>query len=112
VYGDCIGGGIGTNGFIEIKDCYFEGDNNVDRLAYYHGNNFHTQTDAQCKIVVTGNYFAGLGTFGLTKYGDSTKVSTAYVSNNSVGSALFVNSGSYAPQDNMRMIEWNNVVRS
>lgn len=112
MYTDCIGGGLGTNGLIEIINCYFEGDANATRLAYYHGNNYSGQTNAQCKLIVKGNYFAGLGTFGLTKYGDSTKVSTAYVSNNSIGSALFVNSGSYAPQDNMRMIEWNNVVRS
>ena len=112
MYSDCIGGGLGTNGMIEIKDCYFEGDPEDSRLVYYHGNNFSGQTNAQCKIVVTGNYFAGIGTFGLTKYGDSTKVSTAYVSNNSVGSPLFVNSGSYAPQDNMRMIAWNNEIRS
>lgn len=112
MYTDCIGGGLGTNGLIEIINCYFEGDANATRLAYYHGNNYRGQTNAQCKLIVKGNYFAGLGTFGLTKYGDSTKVSTAYVSDNSVGSALFVNSGSYAPQDNMRMIEWNNVVRS
>lgn len=112
MYTDCIGGGLGTNGMIEILNCYFEGDADATRLAYYHGNNFSGQTDAQCKLVVKGNYFAGLGTFGLTKYGDSTKVSTAYVSDNSVGSALFVNSGSYAPQDNMQMVAWNNVVRT
>ena len=112
MYSDCIGGGLGRNGLIEIINCYFEGDETDTRLVYYHGNNYGGQTDAQCKLIVKGNYFAGLGTFGLTKYGDSTKVSTAYVSDNSVGSALFVNSGSYAPQDNMRMIEWNNVLRS
>ena len=112
MYTDCIGGGLGTNGMIEILNCYFEGDANATRLAYYHGNNYSGQTNAQCKIVVKGNYFAGLGTFGLTKYGDSTKVSTAYVSDNSVGSALFVNSGSYAPQANMQIVAWNNEVRS
>lgn len=111
-YGDCIGGGIGINGLIEIRNCYFEGDPSVGRLVYYHGNNFITETNAQCKIIFTGNFLAGVGTFGVTKYGDSEKMTTAYVSNNSVGSPLFVNSGSYAPQDNMEMIEWNNIVRS
>lgn len=112
MYTDCIGGGLGTNGIIEIINCHFEGDDTATRLVYYHGNNYRGQTDAQCKIICKENYFAGVGTFGLTKYGDSTKVSTAYVSDNSVGSALFVNSGSYAPNDNMRMIAWNNEVRS
>ena len=112
MYTDCIGGGLGTNGIIEILNCYFEGDEDATSLVYYHGNNYNGQTNAQCKLIVKGNYFAGLGTFGLVKYGDSTKVSTAFVSDNSVGSALFVDSGSYAPQNNMQMIEWNNVVRS
>lgn len=112
MYTDCIGGGLGTNGLIEIVNCYFEGDETATRLVYYHGNSYNGQTDAQCKIICKGNYFAGVGTFGLTKYGDSTKVTTAYVSDNSVGSALFVNSGSYAPNDNMRMIAWNNELRS
>lgn len=111
MYTDCIGGGLGTNGLIEIINCYFEGDDTATRLVYYHGNNYSGQTDAQCKIICKGNYFAGFGTFGLTKYGDSPKVSTAYVSDNSVGSPLFVNSGSYAPNDNMRMIAWNNELR-
>ena len=111
-YTDCIGGGLGINGLIEIANCYFEGDDAATRLVYYHGNNYRGATDAQCKIICKGNYFAGVGTFGLTKYGDSTKVSKAYVSDNSVGSALFFNPGSYAPQDNMQMIAWNNEVRS
>lgn len=111
-YTDCIGGGLGTNGLIEILNCYFEGNPDAARLVYYHGNNYGGQTDAQCKIICSGNYFAGVGTFGLTKYGDSTKVSTAYASNNSTGSAMFVNSGSYAPNDNMQLISWNNELRS
>ena len=112
MYGDCIGGGLGINGLIEIRNCYFEGDANVERLVYYHGNNYSGATDAQCKMIVTDNYFANSGSFKLTKYGDSTKVSTAYVSNNSLGAALEVNSGSYAPNDNMELIAWNNEVRS
>lgn len=111
MYSDCIGGGLGINGTIEIRDCYFEGDAGNARLVYYHGNNYGGEENAQCKITVMGNYFANIGTFGLTKYGDSTKVSEAYVSNNSVGSPLFINSGSYAPNDNMRMIAWNNEIR-
>ena len=112
MYGDCIGGGLGINGLIEIRGCNFEGDANVSRLVYYHGNNYGGETSAQCKMIVADNYFAGIGTFGLTRYGDSTKVSKAYASNNSVGSAMFLNSGSYAPQENMELIQWNNVVRS
>lgn len=110
-YGDCIGGGLGENAYIEIRGCYLEGDSDIDRLAYYHGNNHTGVTDAKGHIVVCDNYFANDGSFWLQKYGDSTEMSTALVSNNSFGSAPQITSGEGA-QDNMRMIAWNNEVRS
>lgn len=109
-YGDTvIGGGLGINGTIEIRNCRFEG--RTHRLAYYHGNNYRGETGAKCTIIVQGCYFAGDGSFDVTKYGDSTEMSTAYLSNNSFGSAPQVTSGSYAPQDNMQIVAWNNVIR-
>lgn len=110
-YGDCIGGGLGENGYIEIRGCYLEGDTGVVRLAYYHGNNHTGVTNAKGRIVVADNYFANVGTFQVQKYGDSTEMSTAYVSNNSFGTAPSVTTGQGA-QDNMRIIDWNNTVRS
>lgn len=110
-YGDCIGGGLGENGYIEIRGCYLEGDANMVRLAYYHGNNHTGVTNAKGRIVVADNYFANVGTFQVHKYGDSTEMSTAYVSNNSFGTAPSVTVGQNA-QDNMRIIEWNNTIRS
>ena len=111
MYGDCIGGGLGENCEIEIRGCYFEGDTGVVRLAYYHANNHTDVTDAQGRLIVADNYFAGVGTFQLHKYGDSTKMSTAYVSNNSFGTAPSVTTATGA-QDNMQMIAWNNEVRT
>ena len=111
-YHDCIGGGIGENGEIEIRGCYFEGDANIQRIVYYHGNNNPEVTDAKCRITVADNYFANVGTFQMTKYGQSQNVSTAYVSNNSFGSAPSVNAGSVAPYDNVAIVAWNNEIRS
>lgn len=111
-YHDCIGGGIGENGEIEIRGCYFESDANVQRIVYYHGNNNPEVTDAKCRITVTDNYFANVGTFKMTKYGQSQEVSIAYVSNNSFGSAPSVNTGSVAPYDNVAIVAWNNEIRS
>lgn len=111
MYGDCIGGGLGENCCIEIRGCYFEGDVGRDRLAYYHGNNHTGVTNAKGHIIVADNYFANDGTFYLHKYGDSTEMTTALVSNNSFGSEPQVTSASGA-EDNMRMIAWNNIVRS
>lgn len=112
MYGDCIGGGLGENGDIEIRGCYFEGDSTVQRLVYYHGNNNASVTDAKCRLVVADNYFSDVGTFKMTKYGQSTEVSTAYVSNNSFGSAPAVDSGSDAPYDNVAIVQWNNEIRT
>ena len=114
MYGDCIGGGIGEDCYVEIRGCYFEGDSGRPRLAYYHGNNNSSVTNAMAHIIVCDNYFAQDGTFKLTNYGYSTTVSKAFVSNNSFGSAPEVNDGS-SPSPiivNMQMIAWNNEIRS
>ena len=112
-YGDCIGGGLGENAYIEIRGCYLEGDTGIDRLAYYHGNNHAGVTNAKGHIVVADNYFAGIGTFKLTNYGDSTEISTAYVSNNSFGTIPSITNGGYPDPIivNMQMIAWNNEIR-
>lgn len=110
-YGDCLGGGLGENCEIEIRGCYFEGDETVERLAYYHGNNHTGVTNAKGNIIVSDNYFANKGSFWLNKYGDSTEMTTALVSNNSFGSEPKVVASANA-QDNMRMLAWNNEIRN
>lgn len=114
MYSDCIGAGIGENCYVEIRGCYFEGDNGKPTLVYYHGNNNPNVTNAQAHIIVCDNYFAQDGTFKLTNYGNSTTVSEAYVSNNSFGSAPEVTNGS-SPSPiivNMKLIQWNNEIRT
>ena len=111
MYGDCIGGGLGENCCVEIRGCYLEGEQNVYRLAYYHANNHTGITNAKGHIVVCDNYFANNGAFWLHKYGTSTEMTTALVSNNSFGSEPQITSGEGA-ENNMRMIAWNNEIRS
>lgn len=111
-YSDCIGAGLGENQTVEIRGCYFEGDLGRPRLVYWHGNNNSQVTDALGKITVCDNYFAQDGTFKLTKYGQSDTDTAAYVSNNSFGTAPSVDSGSSAPHENMRIVAWNNEIRS
>lgn len=111
-YSDCIGAGLGENQTVEIRGCYFEGDLGRSRLVYWHGNNNSQVTDALGKITVCDNYFAQDGTFMLTKYGQSNTDTVAYVSGNSFGTAPSVNSGSVAPYDNMRIVAWNNEIRT
>ena len=112
MYNDCIGGGLGENCSVEIRGCYFEADTSRSaRYAYYHANNHTGITDAKGSIVVADNYFANDGSFYLHKYGDSTEMTTALVTNNSFGSEPQVTTGEGA-QNNMRMLAWNNVVRT
>lgn len=111
-YSDCIGAGLGENQTVEIRGCYFEGDLGRTRLVYWHGNNNSQVTDALGKLTVCDNYFAQDGTFMMTKYGQSDTDTVAYVSNNSFGTAPSVNSGSVAPYDNIRIVAWNNEVRT
>lgn len=112
-WGDtALGGGLGVNGTFEIINCRFEGGAGTHRLAYYHGNNYGGETGAKCKIIVQGCYFADVGSFDMTNYGDSLEISTAYLSNNSFGSAPEVTNGSYAPRDTVAIVAWNNEIRS
>lgn len=119
MYPDCIGAGIGQDCYVEIRGCVFDGDEiwsgqPATRYVYYHGNNDNSVTNAKAKIIVCDNYFKKSGTFKMTNYGNSTTVSTAYVSNNSFGSAPAVTNGSYPSPiiENMEMIKWNNEIRS
>ena len=118
-YPDCIGAGIGEDGYIEIRGCYFDGDtirsgNPVTRYVYWHGNNNSQITNAKGRIFVTDCYFCKTGTFKLMNYGNSTTKTIAYISNNSFGSEPEIIDGS-SPSPiivNMEMVKWNNTVRS
>lgn len=114
-YVNCIGGGLGINGEIEIRGCFFEGNNLTienSRLVYYHGNNEKGVTSAKCFLEIHDNYFSGMGTFGVIVYGDSEEITKVLISNNSVGTAITKNNGSYAPKDNIELVAWNNEVRN
>ena len=119
MYPDCIGAGIGEDGYIEIRGCYFDGDairngTPVTRYVYWHGNNNSQITNAKGRIFVTDNYFCKTGTFKLMNYGNSTTKTIAYISNNSFGSEPEILNGS-SPNPiivNMEMVKWNNEIRN
>ena len=119
MYSDCIGAGIGEDGYIEIRGCFFDGDvtrngQPVTRYVYWHGNNNSSVTNAKGRIYVTGCYFTNNGTFKLTRYGNSTAKTIAYISGNSFGSQPEITNGSYPTPiiDNMEMVAWNNEIRT
>lgn len=120
MYPDCIGAGIGEDGYIEIRGCYFNGDttrngNPVTRYVYWHGNNNSSVTTAKGRIFLTDNYFCKTGAFHLMRYGYSTTKTIAYMSNNSFGSEPTImnppNPDTHY-EDNMEMVKWNNEIRT
>ena len=111
----CIGGGLGKSGEIEITNNYFEsyGDTSAERMrgiVSYHNS---AATDARSNIIFTGNYVANNDTFRISSLGSTTKITTALVSNNSLGWNILVQQESgYYEHDNVSVTQWNNIVRS
>lgn len=54
----CIGGGLGSNSEIIIKDCIFKGADAESRAGvYYHQSNKSSDTNYKSKVIVNGNFF-------------------------------------------------------
>ena len=106
----CIGGGLGKNGQVIIKDCIFDNAANEGHWVSYHNS---ASGDAKSKIVMTGNYFTKGGRVRFAHYGDSSNHTPCIVSNNSFGSDIEI---AYESQDyhveNMSVYDWNNEIRN
>lgn len=117
-YGQCIGGGLGTDGYIEISGCVFE--NPYQYSADSQGRkvlvSYHTQNSSapsRSQIEITGCYFKDAGTCRGTYINTNTDVTTMLVNNNSFGKEPFIGAEtSGATVENIEMIAWNNEIRS
>lgn len=110
----CIGGGLGKYGNVRVENCVFEsvGINNGYAITAWHNSK---AAGAKSTLVVKGNYFKGKSTFRLTWYGESEEITTALVSNNSLGAAIVhraETSDGTSPNMNTEIIEWNNEIRA
>ena len=110
----CIGGGLGKDGYILIKDCEFESNGISDGygIVSYHNSK---AKDAVSKIVISGCYFYGKGSIRLSWYGDSTKISIMKISNCSLGydvTERAETSDGTSPNQNTKIIAFNNEIRS
>lgn len=111
-YGQCIGGGLGKHGFIEIKGGKYEsfwGAGNPT-ISYHNGS----VSGADSKFFIRDLYVGGEGGFFRFGYwGPSTIKTPIYISGCSMGAAI-----SKGPEtqdsvnDNFEIIEWNNIIRS
>lgn len=108
----CIGGGLGANCNINIRGCIFNGvatGINTHGIVSYHNS---ASQDAKSVIHLENCYCKDDGTFRLTYYGTSTKISTALVCGNSFGSAIEQGGEAGSTNINTELIEWNNIIRT
>ena len=106
----CIGGGLGKNGVIEIRDSIFESEGATGDIVAYHNS---LLADAKSRITITGCYFKNATTIRISWYGNSTLITEAVISNNSLGAEII--SRRETPDStnvNTKIIEFNNTVRT
>lgn len=102
-----IGGGLGQHGDIVVEDCYGKSVGTSQVFSWHQA----TDPNYACKsnIVVKGCYLEGYVEFGiLGQYSDITNI---YVHGNSLTSkpVTTLNPG---VTNNMKLMEWNNEIRS
>lgn len=117
-FNQCIGGGLGENGDIVIKDCFFKSEfteNETDKIAVSYHNTWGTVHGyAKSNIVFSGNYIEGKGTLQISYLGDYDTITNCLISNNSFGSEPIFKkevSDDSNTKVNMRMIMFNNEIR-
>ena len=115
-YVSIIGGGLGRHGYIEVSNCVFDyeeiEEGVVIPIVSWHNCGVDDLT-IQSRLHITGNFFSKKGTFRMGWIGTSELMTTAYVSNNSLGGAM-INSqeSSSSTVENTEIVEWNNIIRS
>ena len=87
----CIGGGLGQCGYIEIDGCTFdsvlaEGTQNYGVVSYHNASN----ATAKSNIIVKNSYFGKGQTVRASYYGTSEKITTVSVTGCGLGSAPIV----------------------
>lgn len=111
-YLQCIGGGLGKNGYIDIVGCTFwtkRGESSTVPAVSYHNN---SAASSKSNINIRDCYFADNSTVRVTYYGTSTLVSSAIVCNCSLGAAPYIQheAGSTGPE-NMELVTYLNEIR-
>ncbi len=108
-YIQCVGGGLGTNGNILMKNCTFESKGATTQgIVSYHNT---AVTNSRSEIVIKDSYFVN-GTVRFSWYGVSTYISKLIVTNCSLASNIIHTAEtSESTVQNTEIVEWNNIVR-
>ena len=113
-----FGGGLGVNGYIIFEGCYFKAAGlpaEYNNQSIYGSAGYHNSPDsnAQSTLVINNCYFADGSTFRLTRHGDSTKMTRAFVSGCSLGREMELTyEQTSTSAQNCEIIDCNNVIRT
>lgn len=104
----CIGGGLGQNGYVDIEGCTFKSYQGFDGTVSYHNTGAST---GRSHIVVRDCYFYLYNTFRLSWYGTSTEITDAVVTNCYLGADIVHRAeNSSATVENTSIVAWNNTI--
>ena len=104
----CIGGGLGQNGYVDIEGCSFKSYQGYDGTVSYHNS---AGANAKSHIVLRDCYFYFYNTFRLSWYGTSTEITEALVTGCYLGADIVHRAeNSSATVENTSIVSWNNTV--
>ena len=111
----CIGGGLGANGYVTITDCYFNSFKSDDEewiaSVTYH-NDWSETANGKCNVVIKNNYFGDHNGLSLRYHGITTKISNFIVTNNSLAHSIEIRPETSTDTIvNIEVKQWNNDIR-
>lgn len=114
----CIGGGLGLHGVVVIDNCYFNSINSQN--VAFPAVSYHNSADSQSKngmslITISNSFFENNNTVRINYYGNSTKITRAFINNCSLGKDILSGaetSDSSSSNVNVAVEQFNNIVRS
>lgn len=113
----CIGGGLGEYGDIQIIGGYYESKSidinksDLDQVISYHNPQPNFGSNFCNSVMIKDAYFKD-GTIIVSQLGDSLKYSTFVVNNCSTTKAPYINGKNDAGTGRFRMQSWNNDIRN
>ena len=108
----CIGGGLGLDGYIDIDGCVFE---SIDTTKTGHicVVSYHNSAGANAKnhISIKNTYLKALGYFRINSYGESTEITECEITNCSMGRSVLIGHETGGSNMNINVTQWNNEIR-
>ena len=108
----CIGGGLGLDGYIDINGCVLESIDTTN-TGYICVVSYHNSAGANAKshISIRNTYLKGLGYIRINSYGDSTEITECEITNCSMGKSVLIGHETGGSNMNINVTQWNNEIR-